>query len=136
MHAAAVAGLHDLILALPMGYETPVGQRGLLLSGGQKQRISIARAVLKDAPILILDEATSAVDNETELAIQTALTHITKGKTTLIIAHRLSTIRQADTIHVIEQGAIVESGTHAQLLASQGKYAQLWMIQTGAANEL
>ena len=136
MHAAAVAGLHDLILALPMGYETPVGQRGLLLSGGQKQRISIARAVLKDAPILILDEATSAVDNETELAIQTALTHITKGKTTLIIAHRLSTIRQADTIHVIEQGAIVESGTHAQLSASQGKYAQLWMIQTGAVNEL
>ncbi|WP_119328239.1 ABC transporter ATP-binding protein [Cysteiniphilum halobium] len=131
IHAAKVAGLHEFVMQLPNGYNTDVGQRGLLLSGGQKQRICIARAVLKDAPILILDEATSAVDNETELAIQRALNKISKSKTTIIIAHRLSTIRHADIIHVMDQGQIIESGTHQELLNLKGKYAQLWDIQTG-----
>ncbi|WP_236001736.1 ABC transporter ATP-binding protein [Cysteiniphilum marinum] len=130
-HAAKVAGLHEFVMQLPHGYDTDVGQRGLLLSGGQKQRICIARAVLKDAPILILDEATSAVDNETELAIQRALNKISKSKTTIIIAHRLSTIRHADIIHVMDQGQIIESGTHQELIKLKGKYAQLWDIQTG-----
>ena len=131
IHSAKVAGLHEFIMQLTDQYDTPVGQRGLLLSGGQKQRISIARAVLKDAPILILDEATSAVDNETELAIQRALSDIAQSKTTIIIAHRLSTIRHSDTIHVMDKGEITESGSHQELLDKNGKYCQLWNIQTG-----
>lgn len=131
INAAKAAGLHEFIMQLPEQYNTSVGQRGLLLSGGQKQRISIARAILKDAPILILDEATSAIDNETELAIQRALSNIVKAKTTIIIAHRLSTVRHSDIIHVMDKGEIIESGNHRELIAKKGKYYQLWNIQTG-----
>lgn len=129
--AARIAEAHDFVAALPRGYETIVGERGERLSGGQRQRISIARAVLKDPPILILDEATSAVDNETEAAIQRSLARIAVGRTTIVIAHRLSTIRHAHRICVMEQGAIVEEGTHEELLEREGVYARLWSVQTG-----
>jgi ATP-binding cassette subfamily B protein len=129
--AAKIAGADKFIQQMEGGYDAFVGQRGNLLSGGQKQRIAIARAVLKDAPILILDEATSAVDNETELAIQQALSKIAHQKTLIIIAHRLSTVTAADCIHVLDKGKIVESGTHQQLLKQQGIYHSLWKIQTG-----
>ena len=130
--AAQMAGAHEFIMQCSEGYDSYIGQRGVLLSGGQKQRLSIARAIIKDAPILILDEATSAVDNETEFAIQRALNTLAKTKTTIIIAHRLSTIRHADNICVMDRGAIVEQGNHQQLLAKGGQYARLWQIQTGA----
>ncbi|NEN96276.1 MAG: ATP-binding cassette domain-containing protein, partial [Moorea sp. SIO3I7] len=113
------------------GYDTIVGERGQKLSGGQQQRIAIARALLKDPPILILDEATSAVDNETEAAIQRSLEKITQNRTTIAIAHRLSTVRNADCIYVIDQGKIVEQGQHEQLLEQQGIYAMLWRVQSG-----
>jgi ATP-binding cassette subfamily B protein len=129
--AAQAAEAHDFISALPQGYDTPVGERGLKLSGGQRQRLALARAILKDPPILVLDEATSAVDNETEAAIQRSLDRIVIGRTTLIVAHRLSTVRHADTIHVIDGGRIVETGTHDELLAQGGIYAGLWQLQTG-----
>lgn len=129
--AAKVAEAHEFIMQLPQGYQTIVGERGQKLSGGQKQRIAIARAVLKDPPILILDEATSAVDNETEAAIQRSLDRITQNRTTIAIAHRLSTIRNADCIYVMERGKIVESGQHEELLARQGIYGNLWKVQTG-----
>ncbi len=129
--AAQIAEAHDFILQLPQGYETIVGERGQKLSGGQRQRIAIARAILKDPPILILDEATSAVDNETEAAIQRSLEKITLNRTTIAIAHRLSTIRNADRIYVMEQGHIVEQGQHEQLLEQQGIYANLWHVQMG-----
>lgn len=131
MAAARVAEAHDFITALPEGYDTIVGERGQRLSGGQRQRISIARAVLKDPPILILDEATSSVDNETEAAIQRSLAVLTRDRTTLVIAHRLSTIRNADRIYVLDGGRIVESGTHDTLVDFGGIYAELWAIQTG-----
>lgn len=118
-------------MTLPQGYDTPVGERGLRLSGGQRQRLALARAILKDPPILVLDEATSAVDNETEAAIQRSLDRLVIGRTTLIVAHRLSTVRHADAIHVLEHGRIVESGTHDTLLARDGIYASLWRLQTG-----
>lgn len=123
--AAKAAYAHDFIMALPEGYATRVGQDGVQLSGGQRQRIAIARALVKDAPILVLDEATSALDNESEFYIQAALDAIMKDRTTLVIAHRLSTIENADCIVVMDQGRIVESGTHAELLAKGGMYAQL-----------
>jgi ATP-binding cassette, subfamily B, bacterial len=129
--AAQVAEAQEFIDQLPQGYETIVGERGQKLSGGQRQRLAIARAILKDPPILILDEATSAVDNETEAAIQRSLEKITINRTTIAIAHRLSTIRNADQIHVMELGKIVESGQHEQLLAQQGIYANLWRVQMG-----
>lgn len=129
--AAQAAEAHDFIAALPHGYHTQVGERGMKLSGGQRQRLALARAILKDPPILILDEATSAVDNETEAAIQRSLDHLIVGRTSLIIAHRLSTVRYAHLIHVLEQGRIVESGTHEALLARGGAYAALWRLQTG-----
>lgn len=129
--AAEVAEAHRFILDLPQGYDTLIGERGMKLSGGQQQRLSIARAVLKDAPIFIFDEATSAVDNETEAVIQRAIDRISKDRTTIIIAHRLSTIRHADIIHVMDKGSIVESGKHEDLVASNGIYANLWRIQTG-----
>jgi ATP-binding cassette, subfamily B, bacterial len=129
--AAKVAEAHEFIQALPQGYDTIVGERGQKLSGGQRQRISIARAVLKDPPILVLDEATSAVDNETEAAIQRSLATITKGRTTISIAHRLSTIRHAHCIYVMDRGRVVESGTHEELLAIDKIYASLWQVQLG-----
>lgn len=129
--AASLAEAHDFIMSLPNGYETIVGERGERLSGGQRQRLSIARAVLKDPPILILDEATSAVDNETEAAIQRSLEKIAVGRTTIVIAHRLSTIRNADRICVLEGGEIREEGKHEDLLARNGAYARLWSVQTG-----
>jgi ATP-binding cassette subfamily B protein len=131
--AARAAEAHDFISALPEGYETVVGERGQKLSGGQRQRISIARAVLKDPAILMLDEATSSVDNETEAAIQRSLAHIAVGRTVIAIAHRLSTIRHADNIYVLEHGQVSESGTHEALLEAGGIYAALWRVQTGEA---
>ncbi|PAX60345.1 ABC transporter ATP-binding protein [Brunnivagina elsteri] len=133
--AAKVAEAHEFIRRLPQGYETIVGERGQKLSGGQRQRIAIARAILKDPPIIILDEATSAVDNETEAAIQRSLERITVDRTTIAIAHRLSTIRNADCIYVMEQGKFVESGTHEELLDKQTVYANLWKVQSGIKNQ-
>jgi ATP-binding cassette subfamily B protein len=127
--AAKAANAHDFILSLPDGYETMVGERGVKLSGGQKQRISIARAVLKDAPILILDEATSSVDTETELLIQQALERLISGRTTIVIAHRLSTICNADKIVVLEGKHIKEMGTHEELIANRDLYWRLYTIQ-------
>ena len=131
--AAVAAEAHEFIMALPNGYDTGVGERGQKLSGGQRQRIALARAILKDPPILVLDEATSAVDNETEAAIQRSLDRLVVGRTSLIIAHRLSTVRRAHLIYVLENGQIVESGTHESLLAQAGQYAGLWRLQTGEA---
>jgi len=127
--AAKIANVQEFIPAMPDGYDTMVGERGIKLSGGQKQRISIARALLKDSPILILDEATSAVDTETEMYIQEALERLIQGRTTLIIAHRLSTVRNADQIAVLVGSTITELGTHAQLLAREGHYHRLYSIQ-------
>lgn len=131
IQAAKMAEAHDFIMELPQQYDTIVGERGQKLSGGQRQRLSIARAILKNPPILILDEATSAVDNETEVAMAKSLEHITENRTTIMIAHRLSTIRHTDCIYVVEKGKIVESGKHEQLLEKQGIYYSLWQVQTG-----
>jgi ATP-binding cassette subfamily B protein len=133
--AARLAEAHDFIAALPQGYETVVGERGQKLSGGQRQRIAIARAILKDPPILVLDEATSAVDNETEAAIQRSLEHISRGRTTIAIAHRLSTVRNAHRIYVMDRGRIVEHGRHEELVDTGGMYAALWRVQTGEVVE-
>lgn len=129
--AAKLAEAHGFIETLPQGYDTVVGERGQKLSGGQRQRLSIARAVLQDPKILILDEATSAVDNETEAAIQRSLATVSRGRTTLVVAHRLSTIRHADRIYVLEQGRVAEQGTHEELLDNDGLYKTLWNVQTG-----
>ncbi|MFA5959417.1 MAG: lipid A export permease/ATP-binding protein MsbA [Tatlockia sp.] len=129
IQAAQFAFADEFISRLPKGYDTKVGENGVLLSGGQRQRLAIARAFLKDAPILILDEATSALDNESEYYIQAALEKVMKNRTTLVIAHRLSTIKRADKILVMQQGKIVEQGTHQQLLAQEGHYAQLYRVQ-------
>jgi ATP-binding cassette subfamily B protein/subfamily B ATP-binding cassette protein MsbA len=129
IEAARVANASGFIEGMPDGYNTIIGERGVKLSGGQKQRLSIARAVLKDAPMLILDEATSSVDTETELLIQQALERLMVGRTTIIIAHRLSTIRNADIIVVLEGRGIVEQGRHEELLARRGLYQKLYSIQ-------
>ncbi len=129
IEVAKSAAVHDFVSALPKGYDTLVGSHGVRLSGGQKQRISIARAMLKDAPILLLDEATSALDTESERKIQVALKHLMKGRTSLVIAHRLSTILDADVINVVVAGEIVESGPHDQLLKKEGVYADLYNHQ-------
>jgi len=135
-HAAELANAHGFITALPQGYDTQVGERGVTLSGGQRQRIAIARAILKDAPILLLDEATSALDAESERAVQAALDTLMRGRTTLVIAHRLATIRAADRILVLDDGRIVETGTHESLLAQGALYAQLANLQfTDALDE-
>nr|MBF6618899.1 ABC transporter ATP-binding protein [Patulibacter sp.] len=129
--AAELAEADGFVDALSHGFDTPVGERGVKLSGGQRQRLTIARALVRDPAILVLDEATSAVDNETEAAIQRSLLRASQGRTTIVIAHRLSTIRHADRIHVLEQGVVRESGTHDELLRSGGRYAALWAVQTG-----
>lgn len=129
--AARAAECTEFIDQLPLGFATRVGERGQKLSGGQRQRIALARAILKNPPILVLDEATSAIDNETEAAIQRSLEVVSRDRTTVVIAHRLSTVRQADCIHLLEGGRIVESGTHDTLLALNGGYAALWRLQTG-----
>jgi ATP-binding cassette subfamily B protein len=129
--AARAAEAHGFIAALPAGYDSAVGERGAQLSGGQRQRIALARALYREPSLLVLDEATSAVDNETEAAIQRSLARIAHTRSTLVVAHRLSTVRHADAIHVLEGGQLVESGTHEQLLARGGAYAALWRLQTG-----
>lgn len=129
IQAAKLANADEFIKKLPNGYDTAIGENGVLLSGGQRQRIAIARAILKDAPILILDEATSALDSESERYIQAALEQVMKNRTTLVIAHRLSTIKHADKIIVMQQGHIVEQGTHQELLELQGHYTQLYKVQ-------
>lgn len=131
IEAAKIAEAHQFISELPQGYDTVVGERGQKLSGGQRQRLSIARAVLTDPPILVLDEATSSVDNETEAAIQRSLERIAVGRTTIVIAHRLSTIRNADMIYVLQNGQLRESGGHDSLVHFNGLYAALWRVQTG-----
>lgn len=136
VNAAKLAQLNHFVSSLPNGYDTLIGERGVKLSGGQRQRLSIARAILKDAPILILDEATSAVDTETERAIQQNLRQLTAGKTALIIAHRLSTIRDADRILVLHEGHIIEEGHHDDLVNLGGSYAELWNVQCGIIEPL
>ncbi len=130
--ASRFAHCEEFIAELPKGYATLVGERGVKLSGGERQRIAIARVILKNAPILILDEATSSLDSESEMYIQDALEHLMKGKTTIAIAHRLSTIRKMDRIVVLEQGRIVEQGSHKILLTKDSSlYARLWELQSG-----
>jgi len=129
IEAAKAANAHDFISVLPQGYDTVIGESGVLLSGGQRQRIAIARALFKDPPILLLDEATSALDTESERLVQQALNNLMRGRTTLVIAHRLSTIRNADKIVVLDQGEIVESGRHEELLANRGVYRKLYDLQ-------
>lgn len=133
--AAKAAFAHEFIMSLPQGYDTIMGEHGTRLSGGQRQRVSIARAMLRDAPILLLDEATSALDSESERAVQAALSELQKGRTTIAIAHRLSTIVDADIIYVMEKGNVIETGNHAALLAQDGTYARLWRLQAGGAFE-
>ena len=127
--AAVAAHAHAFVLALPEGYNTRLGERGVTLSGGQRQRIALARAVLRDAPILLLDEATSALDAESEAAVQQALERITENRTTLVIAHRLATVQRADRILVLDHGRIVEEGRHGELIRRGGLYARLAELQ-------
>jgi subfamily B ATP-binding cassette protein MsbA len=129
MAAAKAAYAHDFIMALPKGYETDIGEMGLQLSGGQRQRLAIARALLKDAPILILDEATSALDSESERSVQNALDNLMTRRTTLVVAHRLSTIRRANRIVVLVGGKIAEQGSHEQLMARKQEYSRLYGMQ-------
>jgi ATP-binding cassette, subfamily B, bacterial MsbA len=132
INAAKIANAHEFIMQTPAGYNTIIGDRGGKLSGGQKQRISIARAILKNPPILILDEATSALDTESEKLVQDALTNLMKNRTSIVIAHRLSTVQHADEIVVMQKGQIMERGTHEQLLAQNGLYTRLNQMQVVA----
>jgi ATP-binding cassette, subfamily B, bacterial MsbA len=127
--AAKAANAHEFICALPKGYESVIGELGMQLSGGQRQRLAIARALLKNAPILILDEATSSLDTESERSVQEALENLMTTRTTIVIAHRLSTIRKADRIAVMVDGAIAEQGTHEELLTKDGEYSRLYALQ-------
>jgi subfamily B ATP-binding cassette protein MsbA len=130
VEAAARAALaHDFICKLPAGYETVIGEKGVRLSGGERQRIAIARALLKNAPILILDEATSALDSESEALVQSALQNLISGRTVVVIAHRLSTVRRADRIVVIENGAVADVGSHEELMQKLGTYRRLYDLQ-------
>jgi len=131
--AARAAHIHDFIAATPKGYDTMVGERGLKLSGGEKQRVAIARTLLKNPPVLIFDEATSALDSANERAIQAELQSVAHNKTTLVIAHRLSTVVDAHEILVLEHGHLVERGHHTELLARDGRYAQMWALQQTAS---
>ena len=133
--AARAANALEFIEALPQGFATITGERGIKLSGGQRQRIAIARAMLADCPILVLDEATSALDSESEAAVQEALARLMEGRTAIVVAHRLSTVASLDRIVVLSQGRIVEDGPHAELVAKGGDYARLWNRQTGAFGE-
>jgi len=136
VEAAKAAEAHEFITSLPQGYDTRIGERGVKLSGGQQQRLSIARTMLQDPEILVLDEATSAVDTETEMLIQRSLDRLSEDRTTFVIAHRLSTVRDADTILVLEGGQIVERGDHDELLEQDGLYAKLWGVQAGEIDDL
>ena len=127
--AAKAAQAHEFIIGFPAGYDTPVGEHGMQLSGGQRQRIAIARALVKNAPIILLDEATAALDSESEHLVQEAITELCKGRTTIAIAHRLSTIMHADRILVVEDGSVVESGRHEELLSKGGRYAAFYRLQ-------
>jgi len=127
--AAKAAYAHDFILSFPRGYDTPVGEHGLQLSGGQRQRVAIARALIKNAPIILLDEATAALDSESELQVREAMDHLCQGRTTVAIAHRLHTVSHADCIHVVEDGHVVESGRHEDLLRAGGRYASFYGLQ-------
>ena len=129
INAARIANAHEFIMATEQGYQTTIGDRGDKLSGGQKQRLSIARAVLKNPPILILDEATSSLDTESERLVQDALEKLMKNRTSLVIAHRLSTIKNADVICVLHKGYLVEKGTHEELLKAEGRYTKLHKMQ-------
>jgi ATP-binding cassette, subfamily B, bacterial IrtB/YbtQ len=132
LHAAAAARLDDIIARAPHGWDTHVGEGGLLLSGGERQSVSIARALLKNAPIILLDEATAALDPENENAVQDAITALTRHKTVLVIAHKLDTIRHADRILFLDDGHIIEEGAHDELLRSGGRYAQFWNARAAA----
>ena len=134
MAAAKKAQCHDFIMQLPMGYDTRVGEGGCTLSGGEKQRISIARAILKDAPVILLDEATASLDPENEVEIQSAINSLIQGRTVIVIAHKLRTISDANHIIVLDNGYVVEQGTHEQLLENKGLYARLWEIQEKSYN--
>jgi ATP-binding cassette subfamily B protein len=126
---AQAACAHDFIMAFPRGYNTPVGEHGLQLSGGQRQRVAVARALIRDAPIILLDEATASLDPESERQVQLAIEHLCQDRTTLVIAHRLHTVTHADRIHFIEDGSIVESGRHDELLRKSGRYASFYRLQ-------
>ena len=126
---ARAANAHEFIIKLPLGYDTVVGERGAILSGGQRQRLSMARALLKDAPILILDEATSALDTESERLVQQAIDRLMLGRTVIVIAHRLSTISHADRIVVLDEGRVIQMGRHADLIDAGGLYAELYHLQ-------